>query len=325
MLKTLLDDGSRFDAEYRGGLSNHLPMALVALKRLGAGADRLAGFAATYSRRLEPAPPATPWPAGDAWAARLGDRAAWPAYRALFADWLWHEGAADVLPQVLPALMSGCAAAAFHGLIRTAYALQVGHAGELADGLAYWACRHLPLGPAPRGRETDPAELLVALDTEMAGWSSGRHLIFERIAEAAAHPGMRRIAAQLRVDASTLPALAELGARLYAATGDFTALHLVTGTHAVRMVLSMVDEPGAELAMVGHFWRAFAAGVACAAGAARSAAPAPMPWPAIVDAALGSGDDHLIKLVDSCREQERVCGGDMWQRAATRGVLQART
>ena len=30
-LGSLLDDGARFDAESRGGLSNHLPLALTAL------------------------------------------------------------------------------------------------------------------------------------------------------------------------------------------------------------------------------------------------------------------------------------------------------
>jgi len=35
VLLSLLDQGVRFDAEYREGLSNHLPMALVALRRLG--------------------------------------------------------------------------------------------------------------------------------------------------------------------------------------------------------------------------------------------------------------------------------------------------
>ena len=64
-LAQLLDDGARFDAEFAGGLSNHLPMALVSLKRLGADDRRLAEFAAGYSARLEPAPPAATWPAGE--------------------------------------------------------------------------------------------------------------------------------------------------------------------------------------------------------------------------------------------------------------------
>jgi hypothetical protein len=51
------------------------------------------------------------------------------------------------------------------------------------------------------------------------------------------------------------------------------------------------------------------------------AAPVPLlPWQTLVATALASNDDHLIKLVDSCREETQVYGGDAWQRAASRAV-----
>lgn len=164
----LLDHSGQFDAEYDTdlftGLSNHLPMALSALKRLGADDARLAGFAHTYSLRLRPAPPAAEWPAGEPWRALLGQQHAWPAYRHLFLHWLATEEPDAVLQQTLPVLMAGCGGAAFHGLICTAYAVQSGHGQELADALAYWACRWLDLGPPPpAGTRADPAPLLKAL------------------------------------------------------------------------------------------------------------------------------------------------------------------
>ena len=72
-LKDLLDDGALFDAEYAGSLSNHRPMALIALHRLGASDERLATFDARYRKRLQPMPPTEAWPAGDAWRGRLGE------------------------------------------------------------------------------------------------------------------------------------------------------------------------------------------------------------------------------------------------------------
>ena len=55
----LLDASGQYDAEFDSGdftgLSNHLPMALAALKRLGADDARLAAFASGYSQRLRPA------------------------------------------------------------------------------------------------------------------------------------------------------------------------------------------------------------------------------------------------------------------------------
>ena len=85
-LRTLLDDNVHFDAEYGGGLSNHMPMALVALQGLGASDARLDAFAASYRRRLAPAPDVAAWPSGDPWASRFGQPDAWATYRALFAE-----------------------------------------------------------------------------------------------------------------------------------------------------------------------------------------------------------------------------------------------
>jgi hypothetical protein len=85
-LRQQLDLCASYDAEYSGNLSSHLPMALVALARLGADDARLAAFAERYATRLRPAPAAEPWPAGEPWQRHFGDPRAWPAYRRLFKD-----------------------------------------------------------------------------------------------------------------------------------------------------------------------------------------------------------------------------------------------
>ena len=313
-LQRALEAGARHDAEYGDALSNHLPMALCALYRLGADAARLQDYAAAYVPRLRPAPAAQTWVAGDAWASRLGDAAAWPAYRDLFSAWLQYEGGADVMGAVLPRLMQGCGGAAFHGLIRTAYAVQAAHPGELADALAHWACCWADLGPLPdvAGTEADPAAVLRQVPRP-AQPPAGR-LIVHRVAAAAAQPGFAAAVARLHVDASTLERLARGSAELYAASGNFTVLHMLTSAHALRVLLPLLDEP---LPAVRTYWHAFAA--AWVASGARDRGPAPLrAWPQIVAFAVASDDEHVIKLVDSCREQERVYGGDVWRRAASR-------
>ncbi len=315
-LPELLDGVARFDAEYGGGLSNHLPMALGALARLGAADQTLMTFAAHYAQRLSPAPPAAPWPAGDAWGAYLGQREAWPIYRDLFRQWLHSETAATVLSQALPRLMQGCGAAAFHGLIRTAYAVQSAHRQELTDALAYWACRWLDLGPVGSGGTEPDAELVLR---QLRVVRSGGDLIFQRMQAAAATAQFRRTVPRLAVSSSTLPQLAALAAMAYAASGNFTALHLVTSAHAVRVLLPFMDEDDTSAA-VGAYWRAFAAAV-CVAGLRAKPLPDLRGWPDILGAARASDDDHVIKLVDSCHEEQRAYGGAaVWQQAATRVV-----
>lgn len=320
-LVELLNQGAAFDAEYGRELADHRPMALVALERLGAGPERLRAFAEAYERKtaLRPARPPEPWPAGDGWPGRLGQRQAWPLYRDLFRQWMAHEGAVDVLAQVLPGLMPGCAAAAFHGPIRVAYAVQVGHVAEVADGLALWAAFHQTLGtlPAPPGEgagTTDPQALLRRLK---AGTSKAP-LIAARMADAARGGRVNRVIGALRVNEGTPERLARAAALAYARTGNFTALHLVTATHAMRVLARRVDDDLRTEAW-RWFWQGFAHGVVAARLQPRPEVPL-LAWPEIVARAVASDDEHVVKLVDSAREEEAAYGGDDWRRAASRAV-----
>lgn len=328
-LHAQLDKGRAYDAEYGKALANHQPMALIALARLGADDVHLKRYAKQHAQAvgLQPARAHQSWPPGDEWRPRLGQPKAWPLYRDLFRQWLEHDGSSDMLVQILPWLMPGCGASAFHGLIRTAYGLEAGHAGEVADGVAYWACRYLPLGdlptadaapaPAAAGRRaarvsappspvtvtvTDPAVLLRRLQAS----DSKAGLISQRMAEAAQSGAVNRAIAPLHIDAHTPERLARAAAFAYAQTGSFTALHLVTGTHAMRVVARyLANDADALHAAWRHYWQAYAHGVV-AARLHIAAQPLQLrPWDEIVKRALASANEHVIKLVDSCREEAR--------------------
>ena len=319
-LRALLTDAARFDAEYGGGLSNHLPMALTALARLGADDERLAQFAQRYSQRLNPAAPPEPWSAEQPWRERFGDPQAWPTYRTLFCQWIAYEGAPQVLAQVLPPLMQGVAAAAFHGAIRVAYALAAEHAGELADALAYWACRWFSCGtPRDDGSEREPARVLARLD--FARELAPQPLIAQAIAAAAAHARFDAALAPLHVNLrTTLPRLAQIAAERYAAGADLTVLHLVTSAHAVAELLPWIDEPQRLPALAFYARAAAAAWATCKPRDTPLPPLAVLPWSEIVARAIASDDDHVVKLVDSCRAHERASGGAAWAAAASRAV-----
>ena len=322
-LRRHLLDAAHWDAEYGAGLSNHLPMALTALSRLGASEVRLAAFAAQYTKRLQAAPAAEPWPVGEAWRALLGQPRAWPAYRRLFHEWIDSEGASDVLAQALPTLMQGTGAAAFHGLLRVTYALAANHADELADALAYWACRWFACGASDGpGSNADTTAVLTTLDFHNE--LGDAPLIAQAMAQAAAHPRFAPAVARWRVDAHiTLPRLAMLAAERYAARAEFTVLHLVTSAHAVRVLLPWLaaDE---RLPALRHYAGACAAAWATLAPAHNAGPALPavstLPWADLAARALACDDEHTIKMVDACRELESTLGGAVWARAASRAV-----
>lgn len=302
-------------------------MTLTALTRLGASQSRVTEFAESYTRRLHPAPPMVAWPAGDPWPGLLGQPSAWPMYRSLWRDWMQDEGATDVLAQALPTLMRGAGAVAFHGLLRTSYALTANHVEELADALAYWSCRWFTCGEAgsapPRLRSANTVDVLRQFNERFE--LRGAPLIAERMAQAVAHPRFASIIAPWRVDLpSTVPELATLAANHYAKSASFTALHLVTSAHAMLVVLPWMRDVTRQSA-VQHYAAAAAAAWATVPAAPKKPTPliSTMPWPAVVKQAISQDDDHVIKLVDSCRELERLLGGDVWLRAATRAITSA--
>lgn len=319
-LKRLLDAQAAFDIDDARGFSVHRPMALQALARLGADADRLEQLARDVAVHLRPAPPPQAWPLGDPWYSCLGQRDAWPRHRDLFAQWLDNEAAGDVLQQVLPRLMQGLAGAAFHGLIRTAHAVAAAHRAELADALAYWATRWAPLGqPRPDVVPTvrDPEAVL----RKLAVVRTDSPMLAGRLRAAAAAPGFDDLAATLVLDARSVPALARLAASAYAATGDFGVLHLVTGALAVEELLPFIDpdDEAALSAARAAYWRAFMATVS-AAGLVPRPPPAAPGWPALRARAIASDDEHVIKLVDACVQWQAREPGGPWAEAAARAL-----
>lgn len=324
VLDELLTTGLRYAPEYTGALSNHLPMALVALHRLGADGERLRVFFDAYTRRLSLVTPGGAPPAD--WRAMLGRWGPGTGYADLqagLAGQLRDRGAAAVLHELLPVLVQGVGAAAFHGLIRTAYALEAGHAGELAAGLAYWTLRHLPLpAPAPAvPMQGDPARWLAALNAEIVVRIEGG-LIFERMRTAARQVGFERHAQALAIDAGTLERLATFAAGRYAATRDFTVLHLVTSAHALRLLLPHLPDEAARSAALQAYARAYAAGVLASGITLDDPLPHDpgLSWAEIEERARRSGDDHVIKLAYSAREEAAHYGSDLHRRAAVRAV-----
>jgi hypothetical protein len=315
-LHALLDEGAAFSPLYQRDLADHRPMALLALWRLGADEARLRQWATRYERLLEPAPAPEAWPSGDPWPDSRGRAEHLARLQDLFAQWVAQEGPADTLEQVLPGLVDGLGGTAFHGLIRLAAAWRSGHEGELVRALAAAVVMHEAFAPPPDGEgdEADPEVLLRAL--RLPAPQGGR--IADRMRAAAADPATLATLARLHVDEHTLERLSRLSAQACAATGSFTALHLLTATHAMRVLLPFLHDVRTGLAA---FWQAW--GLAVVAARLQPVTPAPLAsWARLREAALASDDDHVAKLLDTCLEEERAWGGDDWRRAASTLVAQ---
>ncbi|HEX3578497.1 MAG TPA: questin oxidase family protein, partial [Thermoanaerobaculia bacterium] len=233
--RSLIADSRRYSTTYGAGFFNHLPMALLALERLGGDDARLRQFAAFYEKRLRLQTLGEPLP-NDDWRKARGKRRYESALAAKFDEEVRTRGSIALLHDVVPHLAAGLASEAFHGAIRTAYAVDSGDDVDVAGALAAWVtCFSELRGAAGEKRFASAADAFAAIaaDDRFAAPIEGRSIDgrLAKVNALAAFDDYRSSIANL-----ALSDLAMIAARIFIATGDFVALHLVTACHATRVL-----------------------------------------------------------------------------------------
>ncbi len=325
LLMRLLDDNERFDLGGRGTV-NHLPMALFALSQLGAPEQRLMAYFDRWEERRALPRRASPRSVGrDGWRQAVGEAGMFDALATMFRQWAAERGAAELIGEVFPQLAGGVAAAAFHGLIRLAYGIEAEHPGEVAAGLAALCARYAGIVPPRDGMpEVASAEAaFVRLGDALGGVRFAGEGIIGRMLAAADDP---RFAAAVSRPAlppgRVLEDLARLAIRLYWQTPDFTVLHMVTASHAARVLFESQPHLASPQA-VDALWLAACAAYAAAGSPRLEETPPPGTVPAwhdIFTGAVGSNDDHVIKMTYSCYREAGRYGGPLYRAAAARLV-----
>jgi hypothetical protein len=307
--RALIEDAHRYSTVYNGGFANHLPMGLVALDGMGASDEALARFAQVNARKLEPL--------GAAEAARVND----------FRRRLAEEGLQKVFAAHAPAFASGISTAAFHGAIRTAYALESGSETEVAHALCYWdSSLHALSGVAvPVGSES-PVQILQAIsrDPAYAGKRPAGRSIAARMDHAAREPSFAAYAARLNPAFLHVDAFAEALIGAYAATGDFTLLHGVTGCHAFGNLAGLFPN---QFHATCCLWTAIAAAYVASGsppieGFGLEGDDA-LTWTQVHAHAARCDDEHDVKLAYSCWREWQRTGEDLYRRAASARISHA--
>ena len=319
-----IEAAHRWGAFYGGYLASHHPMAIAALDAMGASDADLARFESRYLRNLEPMPAAVVAISPGDEAAHLGSPRAFPEWVKYFSEAIERDGAIAVLERWIDRLLPAIAAGAFHGAIRTAFAVESGARDELAHGLGYWAAAYEPLRepPLPIGARS-PHEVLVAISLDPAHGGkrpAGRNIV-ERTVEATRLADFTAYVASVDPKQLSIDEIARALLRAYAASGDFTLLHGVTGTHAFRLLAPYAGDPQAA---VLDLWNAI---VAAYLGAGSPAADGwglkgsdGLDWPEIHARAVQREDEHDIKLAYSCWREWQHRGDDLYRRAASARV-----
>jgi len=245
VLQELLDEELGADPTTVRGLTNHLPMALVAKQGLGADADELIRFAAAYAGRITVLDEPSTHLDENTWRSAIGNYGAAADLRNYFVRRVADEGIDETLQKHLPALIAGISGTAFHGVIRLAYAIEVSSPSRVAAGLAYLAEVGSPLRalvPGAAGAQ-DPMAILAALSKSQEFSTPPKSKSIDEAMRVVANNDLFDAAiASLVVTEHTDQVLAQAALHLYASTDDFTALHGVTGMEAINSIRPWIDD-----------------------------------------------------------------------------------
>jgi hypothetical protein len=301
----------------------------VAKVGLGADGDELIRFAAAYSTRITALDEPSTRLDIRTWQSAIGNYDAAADLRSYFVRQVAEVGSDETLRTHLPALLPGMSGAAFHGVIRLAYAIEVSSPSRIAAGLAYLAEVGSPLRPLAPGvvKSQDPAEILTRLSKspELPVRPKMKN-IDEEMRAAAQSDLFDAAVSSLEITDGTDQKLAEAALHLYASTDDFTALHGVTGSEAMSSIGPWVDDK--------ELLRRFAFQALVAAYLSIGAPPL---WsPDQLDEFVGSderdpievasiaafsSDEHVSKLVYTARRSWEKTGDPLYLAVAARKAI----
>jgi Questin oxidase-like len=328
-LGDVIDEELDFDATTSRGLTNHLPMALVAKAGLGASRDELERFSTKYRKRLVPTGDPTVLLTSGTWRSAIGNHDAYVDLTEYFTREIAEHGVDQTLRGHLDDLVDGVSGAAFHGVIRLAYALDVASPARVAMGLAYLASSVMTLGPLEEGSVTsdDPETLL----RELSGtweWRPDDSVgnISARMRLVADQPQFAMAAGLLSLDPTTHARLADAALRVYASTDDFTALHGVTGLEAIshlRPYVSDVErlDRAAFQALAAAYLSIGAPDIWSAMRLSEMADATTLDEFDVASRAACSDDEHVAKIVFTSRRLNLNTSDPLYLAVAERAVL----
>ncbi|GAB3969579.1 questin oxidase family protein [Actinoallomurus acanthiterrae] len=313
----------RTGPEFEGWLTNHGPMAVEAMVRHG-HAPQVHRWLDVYSRRLDDLPRGSSPITADDWRSALGDPRRLGDWLAFFGREVTERPWRTVLETWWPRLLPGIAAGATHGVIRTGHAVHalLDHEdgpllAELGQALGYWAARwqQVPGFTAPSGT-ADPTAALAAVPripepkmginnrlgqlTDLTGWTAALSAL--------------RPAPDAQQARDLLAGLTTAATMHYLPNAHGSAVMLVHSATAPTAVLRTLPAlPRTQWAeSLYAAWAASAAVTAAytpAAPAPRHSLPtAPDSAEEVFARAVRHGDEHVIKLADTCLDVHRRTG-----------------
>ncbi|MDY6854745.1 MAG: questin oxidase family protein [Thermodesulfobacteriota bacterium] len=319
----IIDRYRIFDVEYYHYFTNHLPMTLIALFKMGAKEERLERFASFYIKRLKKIHRTDFVINHENWKEYLGEHKYFCNYTQFLTDEFDRLGKEEFLTYYLSDFIKGVAAGAFHALIKTAYAIIIDDKKEIIDAVSYFAISYLPLIDIDEidCSYAEPMDILQRIkeDNYFKGQKYTGNNIFEKMKAVSQDSHLKRNIRRIDDKPDIISTIAKTVLNIFLNSGSFTALHTVTATHAFRIVLPYLSD---RYKAINYLW------IAICAAYITFYTPSytrenifdeqGLQWEDILKKASESNNEHVIKLIYSCHEENKVYGDPLYIKAAAK-------
>ncbi|TRX48073.1 questin oxidase family protein [Fulvivirga sp. M361] len=299
--RSLIEQGLVYHPVYGSGFSTHVPMSLVALDDMGATERQLNLYYSIATSRLNLRKTQPKDTTFNFTTNVLGRSDLFEDFFHHFTDKLNEVSIEQLLKDVIPVLMEGVGGAAFHPLIRLSYALKSDCRAEIAVSLAYWASEYLKLGNGHQKNNEDLKNIRSRLDA-FASDNASLSTITDRIK--AVNNTIQKAGTVIQPKELTLENIKTFSLTEFAKNDNFTLLHTVTACHAYTSIAHYCENSERSLR---YLWEAILISQLSTGIKYNSTPPktavAKMEWPHIIKQAVNSTDDHVIKLVYTCRDE----------------------
>jgi len=319
-LNKLLESIAVYHPHYDDRLATHLPMVLIALKRLNASSNKLENTFNSSINNLDNIGSLDDIVAIDDIASYLGDSNKYAAYLKYFIEQLNIHGIDKVLKTTLPLLIHGLAASAFHALIRLAYAIEENNDSEIAIALAFW-CSEFQLLPVSDERKS---ATLAAILEEFAPLGENHQfspgIIVDRMDEIGKM--LKQKGSVIQPEDISFDELRNLAITAFNTQSNFTLLHTVTGCHAFSIIMPYLEDSNTALRAL---WKAIlvaylSTGLSFKADRSE-VSDLECDFTELAAQAIKSTDFHAIKLVYSCFCEYQKHQNPLYYNVAKRAVF----
>lgn len=246
----LLDSGKKYDITYGNGLSNHLPMGLIALDKMGAGEYKLQEFYDEYKQKLKKYNQDNIIELVDI-KDTLGEKDIFPSLVKFFKKEIDQKGVTGVISKYINILLPGVAASAFHALIRLSYAILADSSDEVAISLAYWCSEYQPIGELSDKSDVLIPDIIINAKEKYKNYTFNKGNITERIVSVVNMSEYKQL--DLEPGNINMEEISGIALTAYLSNPNIALLHGVTSCQALRLLLPYFSDE--EMAL-RYYWQA---------------------------------------------------------------------